>query len=475
MAVTGITSGSIDVGAIVSQLMDVERLPLQKMQQNLAGIQTKLSAWGKVQAAVSSLRDATRALTRNDTWRASTATSSDETTIAAAGNASAAVGSYSLTVQSLAQSQSIVTTAFAANDTVVVGGTLQIRLGTVDAAGTTFAPDPARTPVDIVIAADATLADVRSAINNAGAGVSASILDDGTGKRLVLTSRESGQRQAFEIGVTDLDGNDGDATGLSAFAASATAATGANGTQRTQLARDAQLTVNGLAVTAGSNRLDGVIEGVTLTLKKASTAPVEIAIGADLETNRGHLDTFVAAYNELSKLLASQTRYDEASKTAGVLQGNAIAVQIQQQIREQLRSAVGADATTSLSAAGFEIAKDGTMSINDSRIASMLADPSKLQMLFGGNTATGGSIAGFGRLLDDRLTAFLDPEGAITSATESLRRREDSIEDQQQRFEDRLVDVQARLTRQYSALDTNLAKITNSFSAIQSLLDQSQG
>ena len=140
MAVTGITSGSIDVGAIVSQLMDVERLPLQKMQQNLAGIQTKLSAWGKVQAAVSSLRDATRALTRNDTWRASTATSSDETTIAAAGNASAAVGSYSLTVQSLAQSQSIVTTAFAANDTDVGGGTLQIRLGTVDAAGTTFAP-----------------------------------------------------------------------------------------------------------------------------------------------------------------------------------------------------------------------------------------------------------------------------------------------------------------------------------------------
>src|SRR5690606_10457114 len=139
-----------------------------------------------------------------------------------------------------------------------------------------------------------------------------------------------------EISVTDLDGNHDDASGLSALAVSATAASGANGTQRTQLARDAQLTVNGLAITGGSNRLDGVIEGVTLTLKKVTEAPVEVAIGGDETAIRETLDKFVTAYNELHKMLADQTRYDAATKTAGPLQGNSVAVRIQSQLRALL-------------------------------------------------------------------------------------------------------------------------------------------
>ena len=473
MAVGGIGGGAIDVAGIVSQLMQIERQPLQKMQKDMAGIQTKLSAWGKLQAAVSNLQEATRALTRADTWQASKASSSDETSIMVAGEARSAAGSYSLSVQALAQSQSVVTGAFAANDTVVGGGTLQIQMGTVDAAGTGFTVDGARPAVSITIAPDSTLADIRSAINSANAGVSASILDDGTGKRLVLTSRESGQANAFEITATDLDGDHGDASGLSALAVSATASAGANGTLRTQLARDAQLTVNGLAITAGSNRLDGVIEGVTLTLKKVIEAPVEVAIGSDEAATRETLDKFVTAYNELNKLLADQTRYDPASKTAGALQGNSVAVRLQSQIRELLRSPVDGNETSSLLAAGFEFGKDGSLSIKDDRIAPLLADPGKLRALFAGPTPLPGEpVTGYARVLDKRLTAFLDPEGAIAAATESLRRREDSIEKQQERFETRLLDVEKRLTRQYTALDVNLSRITGSFAAIQGLLNQ---
>src|SRR5690606_34103138 len=155
MAVGGVGGGAIDVAGIVSQLMQIERQPLQKMQKDMAGIQTKLSAWGKLQAAVSNLQEATRALTRADAWQASKATSSDETAIAVAGGTRSAAGSYSLSVQALAQSQSVVTGTFAATDTVVGGGTLQIQMGSVDAAGTSFTADPARAAATITIAADA--------------------------------------------------------------------------------------------------------------------------------------------------------------------------------------------------------------------------------------------------------------------------------------------------------------------------------
>lgn len=470
MAVSGIGGGSIDVAGIVSQLMTIEQQPLVKMQQNLSGIQTKLSAWGKVQAAVSNLRDAARQLSRNDTWQASKASSSDEAAIAATGGGAAAAGSYSLSVQALAQSQSVVSRGFAASDTAIGGGTLQIQLGSIDAAGTTFTADAGRL-TSVTVAEGATLADIRTAINNADAGVSASILDDGTGKRLVLTSRESGQSQAFQIQATE-SGPQADG-GLSAFAVSATAASGANGTLRTQLARDAQLTINGLPISGGSNKLDGVIEGVTLNLKKVTTAPVEINVGSDQEATKASLDKFITAYNDLNKLMADQTRYDPASKTAGTLQGNPVAVRMQQQIREQMRSTVGGDAGSSLSVAGFEFAKDGSLSINATKMSALLADPAKLRELFGGTPAAAGQPAtGVARLLDQRLTSYLDPEGAITSATDSLRSREDTIEKQQERFETRLADVEARLTRQYSSLDVNLSRITSSFSAIQGLLDQ---
>ncbi len=473
MAISGVGSGAIDVAGIVSQLMAIEKQPLAKMQQNLSGIQTKLSAWGKLQGAVSNLQDATRMLTRADTWQASKAASGDEAAITATGGGSAASGNYSLSVQSLAQSQSIVSRAFVASDTVVGGGTLHLQMGSVDATGNTFTADPQRL-VDVVIPDGATLADIRTAINASASGVSASILDDGTGKRLVLTSRTSGQAQAFQITTTDADGSNDDTAGLSAFAASATAAAGANGTQRTQLARDAQLTVNGLAITAGSNRLDGVIEGVTLNLKKVTATPVEISIASDQEATKAHLDKFVTAYNDLSKLIGEQTRYDAGSKTAGVLQGNTVAVRIQQQLREQVRATTGGDATTSLSAAGFELGPDGSLSMNATKAAAMLADPSKLRTLFAGTAAVNGEPAtGVARLLNERLTSFLDPEGAITSATDSLRSREGTIGKQQERFQSRLVAVEARLTRQYSALDVNLSRITGSFSAIQGLLNQS--
>lgn len=473
MAVSGIGGGAIDVAGIVSQLMTIEQQPLVKMQQSLSGIQTKLSAWGKLQAAVSNLRDATRALTRNDTWQASKASSSDEAAIGATGGGSAAAGNYSLSVQALAQSQSVVSRTFAANDTLVGGGTLQIQLGSIDAAGTTFTADPERSTT-VTVAAGATLADIRSAINNSAAGVSASILDDGSGKRLVLTSRESGQSQAFQITATEA-GEQG-AAGLSSFSVSPTAAAGANGTLRTQLASDARLTVNGLPITGRSNKLDGVIEGVTLNLKKVTTTPVEVSVGSDQEKTKASLDKFIAAYNDLNKLLAEQTRYDPASKAAGVLQGNSVAVRIQQQLREQMRSPAEGDSSNSLSAAGFDIAKDGSLSVKADKLTSLLADPARLRQLFAGSVpAAGQPTSGVARLLDERLTSYLDPEGAITSATDSLRSREDTIEKQQARFQDRLKDVETRLTRQYTALDVNLSRISSSFSAIQGLLSQNDG
>ena len=121
MATTSV-GGSIDVRSIVSQLMAVERQPLQAMQKSASGIQTKLSAFGMLQGKLSSFQDAARELFNLDTWRPAQASTSDETAAKATAALGAIPGSYELTVTQLAQRQTLAGPVLA-NSTAVVGGT----------------------------------------------------------------------------------------------------------------------------------------------------------------------------------------------------------------------------------------------------------------------------------------------------------------------------------------------------------------
>ena len=226
--------GSLDVNSIVSQLMNVERAPLAKLQKEQAGINTKLSAWGTVKSALSELQTAAEKLIKQDTWNATTASSSNEDQVQATGGNSkgGATGNHSLVVKQLAQSQTVATRSFANADAVVGGGTLRIQMGTVNEDGTSFTADGERKALEITVPENATVKDIRDIINRSNSGVSANLINDGNGVRLMLTGSQSGAKNAFEISAS---GN-----GLDALNVSATAQAGANGSQRTQVARDAK-------------------------------------------------------------------------------------------------------------------------------------------------------------------------------------------------------------------------------------------
>ncbi|MCZ2413998.1 MAG: flagellar filament capping protein FliD [Burkholderiales bacterium] len=471
MSTIGSAGSSIDVQGIVSQLMQIERRPLQTMQKNLSGIQTKLSALGKLQSALSAFRDAAQTLTRSTTWQASSAASSDATAVKATAGSGAIPGGYSIEVGQLARRQTVASSPFADSDSVVGGGTLRVRMGTLDASGSAFSPDAARPEVAIAIAPDATLAQVRDAINAARSGITAALVADGSGQRLMLRSTDSGAAQAFAIAVDDADGNGLDPSGLSALAFDPAAASGSGrNLALTQSAQDALVTVNGLQVSASSNLLSGVIENLTLELGRVTTAPVEVTVGSDRESLRASLDGFVKAWNDLNGLLSEQLRYDPATKTAGPFQGNQTVTGIQRQMREILRATLGAGATNSLSALGVELQRDGSLAANAARLDAALADPAAVQALFAQAGATPDE-AGLAKRLVSRLDALLGVDGALSGATDSLHAREKSIQQQQERFETRLNEIEKRLLRQYTALDANLAQMAGSLSSIQQLVD----
>lgn len=480
--------GSIDVNSIVTQLMALERQPLQKIQQDQAGINTKLSAWGQVKSALSELQSAADKLTTNSTWQGTSASSSNETQVAVTSGTGGVRGTHSLVVQQLAQSQTVASRAFASADAVVGGGTLRIQLGSVDQTGTAFTADTQRQAIEINVAADAKLTDIRDAINRSStAGVSASLVNDGTGVRLMLSSRETGAQNAFEVTATASGGSQ-----LDALSMSATAPNGANGSQRTQIARDARMEINGLAATSPSNKVTSLIEGVTLELKKVDSAPVSIQVDTNKEALREDVNAFISAYNKANSLIANETRYDAGSKTAGTLQGNATVIRIQNQLRSLVRAQPGSD-ENSLSNAGFELGRDGSLSIKSDKLDNLLNDPARLRRLLSGEqvsasgttatatTAAGGTSAagattaattsqGLAKQLSERLKEILDPSGALNGATEALNRTLRSYSDKQERLNTQLERREEQLRAQYAALDANLTKITNSFSSIAALL-----
>ena len=240
--------------------------------------------------------------------------------------------------------------------------------------------------------------------------------------------------------------------------------------QLTQAAQDAHVTINGLEVTSTTNRLTDVIENLTLELRRTTTAPIDVSVDSDTAALRKSLDGFVEAWNAVNTLIADQVRFDPATKTAGVLQGNQTVVRVQQQLREILRSTVGTDAPNSLSALGVELQRDGSLKVDDTRAGAALADPKKAQAFFAAQGTTPGEPGGMARRVLASLDALLASDGAISGATESLRARERSVAQQEERLNARLNEIEKRLLRQYTALDANLTRMAGSLSSVQNLL-----
>ena len=453
----GIGSG-LDVNAIITQLLAIERQPIDALKVKSRQIDTQLSEFGKLKGLISTFRDAALKLTRDETWSLATGTSSDATAVGVAVRSGAALGSYSLEVQSLAASQTLASGVFAGSTATPGAGTLRIELGAWD-SGSAFTPKSGATAVDITVTATDTLTDVRDKINAAGAGVTATIFTDASGSRLLMRSSTTGAQNGFRTTVTDGDGNPADAAGLSALAYDPSASIAQM--TRTETAADAAATLNGLAVASASNTLTDIVDGVTLTLGKVTTAPVEVKVVQDSAGMKTAVQDFADAYNALNTLLASELKYDAASKTGGPLQGDSTAVAMQRQLRTMMGTSSGASTLFSrLSDVGLAVQRDGSIAVTATKLDTALADVAEMKKLFAnvdaGVPANNGLARQF-RLLGD---AMLGVDGPISSRTEGLTMRKDFNADQQERLETRVAMTEKRLRAQYTALDEMMGKLT---------------
>ena len=456
----GIGSG-LDIENMITQLVALERSPIDQLEKQASSLQTQLSAYGKLKSGMSTLRDAAAALTRATTWGATAGVSSDAASVGVATGSSTQTGSYTVQVQRLASAQSNASGVYASADALVGEGTLRIELGTWNADQSGFTPKSGATAVDISVGPPAqSLAQLRDKINASNAGVVASVLTDANGARLVLRSAATGESNGFRISVTDSDGDNSNGLGLSALAfdPSASILTMA----QALAASNATATLNGLSISSESNTLSNVLDGLTLTLNKVTTSPVLVEAKSDTDSIRAALNKFVSAYNDLNSLIVDQTKYDAGSKAGGVLQGDGAAVSMRAQMRALLGGTSGASTMFSrLAEVGFDVQKDGSIQLNESKLANGLANLGEMKKLFANSDLQNPANNGIATRLRQLTDQMLSVDGSISTRTAGLNRRIELNEDRQDRLEDRITLFEKRLRAQYTALDTQMASLTS--------------
>lgn len=380
-------ASGLPIDSLVSAQMQIEQQPLTDIKTKISSYNTKLSAYSTLKSGLSTFQTAVDKLATAAKFNAQSVTASDSTTISATADGTAVNGNYNVTVSQLATSQKLASAAYSSTTDTVGTGKLTISFGTYTAAaGSTpasFTANSSKTDIVVdITSSNNTLAGIRDAINAKNASVTASIVNDGSGNRLVVTSKDTGEVNSLKISATDDDGNNTDASGLSALAYDPLASS--NNMTQMMAAKNALLNVDGMSISKPTNTISDVIQGVTLTLKGVTSTSNALSVATDTDTIQSSVQSFVDAYNSLNTSMRSLTKFVSAgSSSNGVLLGDSTVRNMMVKLKSML-SASSPTATTykTLSDIGVSMGTDGSLSLDSTKlqkaITTNVSDVAKL-------------------------------------------------------------------------------------------------
>ncbi len=371
----GIGSG-LDLGGLVESLVAAERIPTEnRLNRREAEASSDLSGVGIMKAALSSFQSSLSVFDDADNFSTRSVSNSNSTALGVSVTNDAEIGSYSIDITQVAQSQSLASASYSSSTEIIGTGTIDIRFGSISGPGfSSFSVNPDKSNASITVdSSNNTLAGLKDNINDGDYGVTASIINDGSGYRLTLTSDDTGVDSAMEISITDTgDGNDLDSSGLSALAYNAST----TNLSETQTAANAVLSINGLVVSSASNTLDEVIEGVTLTVKETTSSSVTLNLSESNSALGKSIRSVVSSYNDMMGELSQLSHAGSDTTSAGLLVGDASLRNFISGIRRLMTSQIsGLDGSiTALADMGITTASDGSLSIDESTFSAALAD-----------------------------------------------------------------------------------------------------
>ncbi len=390
-SVSGLASG-IDSASIIDAFVKADRASTALMETRRSTFQTRLDSVRVLNTRLLSHQLDLAALNSPSLYSTRQATSSNVGALTATATSAATAGTYQFEVVSVAKAKQLATSAQGSATAIVGAGTVNLQLG--GGAVTTLTIDTA----------NSSLNGIAQAINAAGAGVSASVLNDGTGYRLMMTSANTGVANAVTV------------TGGGALSTLFTApgtetspgVADPNAMLVLQGAVDAQLKIGSGAftVTQASNTFSNVIQGVEL--KAVAFGTSTLTVGVDGANTLAAAKTFVASYNNIVQFMVDNASYNGTTKLAGPLFSDGTVRNGVATLTQALLSSAsgGSPALSTLTSVGMTIDRtSGKLSFDESVFqAKMAADPSGVAKVFANSGISSNANVQFGSLTAKTVT-----------------------------------------------------------------------
>jgi flagellar hook-associated protein 2 len=384
-------------------------------------------------------------------WNAVSASSSNDKLITATAIGGTVETTFSVAVSQLAKAQ--VSTSDALLTTAAVGaGSLKIETGKWSGGSFAAGTSPS---IDVAVTATDTLADIAGKINGANAGVTATILTDTGGQRLMLRSKATGEDAGFRIAVTDADGDLGDSAGLSRLSNGLNTDPGANA------AANAKAKINGTYdVTSATNTFENAVAGVTFKAVDVTTAPVDITVVKDNAAVKKNIEDFVVAYNAANQALNDLTKYDSKTKQGGLLQGDSSVVALQNQLRNAVQSMSNSTGPyQTLSSIGIGVIEGGDLTIDSTKLGDALKNPDAVKALFIGADGNATTQDGVAEKIKATTGRLLDSAGFFASKDAQLKKALDRNTKEIARVNERADSAEELLKARYTALDLQMSRL----------------
>jgi len=444
----GVGSG-LDINSLVSQLVAAERAPKEgRLTREDVRLTEEFSALAVLKGAMSGLQGAANAVRTPAALALSKASVRDEQYFTASASAAAVAGSYDVEVEQLATAARLGSEVYVGGSGSVVGtGTLTITVGT-----RAFS-------IDITQDSD-TLAQIRDAINaeSDNSTVRATLVGDASGSYLVLTGTATGAANPITVSATGAD------AGLQALVDDLNAFD----LDRDVAAQDAIVHVSGYEIRGATNAISGAIDGVTLNLKKATAGEtVALVVERDDAAIQKKAEGFVNAYNALAQQIKTLGRYDAATRVAGPMLGDSLLRGLDTQLRRILSDPVPGTTGNyrTLTSLGISVTSTGSLQLDAAKFNEALAaDPQAVNRVFTSESGVGVRVAAY---LDERLSS--NGEFATRNARIDGQRRR--LEQEREALDARMLVVQQRYLKQFTAMDGLLAQMQSTSSYLSQQLE----
>ncbi len=414
MAITfsGLSSG-LDTASIISELMKIERAPIDRLKKDQAYYNNRLKAFADLEAKMKAFEQKAEAIDTSSELNSSSIRSSSEDYIAVSADGRAQAGSYQLSVVALAQQQKDVSQGYADKTAKTLGtGSISLTVG-----GTAHSID--------IDAEHNSLEGIVSAINDADLGVGATVINDGSGTpyRLVLTGNSVSE--AFSLDTSGLSGGTDAGPAMS----------------NTQVAQQGHIRLDGIDIYSDSNKVDDAVRGLSIELMAADeNATTTVNVSADSEKTKEKIKEFTDAYNDVVTFISSQKDASWSNDPAFR--------SVKRQLQNLVTTRIGSGNYSSLSLIGFETQKDGQIVLNDKKLSDALQDDfSSVVSLFAGSGDEEGISARFASYLDEMTDSVDGLHATRKKSTDSnVRRLDKRIEVMESRLEQKEKSLRERFT-----------------------------